>query len=62
MLFGQDIHGPFILIGDQIKVWHQSMLELLDYGADILCEGHAGVIEPDREVRSFIQGFIKQYC
>lgn len=63
VLFGQDIHGPFHPDwGSDKKVWHQSMLELLDYGADILCEGHAGVIVPDREVRSFIQGFIKQYC
>ncbi|HHW61994.1 MAG TPA: MBL fold metallo-hydrolase [Syntrophomonadaceae bacterium] len=63
VLFGQDIHGPFHPDwGSDKKVWHRSMLELLDFEADILCEGHAGVIKPAHEVRSFIQGFINQYC
>ncbi|MGR6836622.1 MBL fold metallo-hydrolase [Syntrophomonas erecta] len=62
ILFGQDIHGPFHPDwGSDKKQWRKSMLELLDYNADILCEGHAGIIQPAKSVRKFIQGYLNQY-
>lgn len=62
VLFGQDIHGPFNKEwGSDIKQWRQSMLELLDLQADILCEGHFGIYQPAREVRRYIEGYLDRY-
>ncbi len=62
ILFGQDIHGPFNKDwGSDINQWHKSMKKLLELNADILCEGHYGIIKPAKRVREFILGFINQY-
>ncbi len=62
VLFGQDIHGPFNKEwGSDIKQWRQSMRELLDLQADILCEGHFGIYQPAREVRRYIEGYLDRY-
>ena len=59
VLFGQDIHGPFqSQWGSDKKAWRYSMQILLDLQADILGEGHYGVIQPRDEVKAFIQGFL----
>ena len=61
VLFGQDIHGPFDSSwGSDIKSWRNSMHRLLDLEADILCEGHFGIIKPAQAVRSFIEGYLQQ--
>ncbi len=40
ILFGQDIHGPFLPIpGSDIETWRRSMIKLVELEADILCEG-----------------------
>ena len=44
VLFGQDIHGPFLSsFGSDIGMWKKSMEKLLALEADILCEGHFGI-------------------
>jgi len=56
VLFGQDIHGPFYKsFGSNLDDYQKSMQKLLDLNADILCEGHFGIIKPASEVLSFIK-------
>jgi hypothetical protein len=59
VLFGQDIHGPYHPNwgGDPAKAVG-SLIKLRDTRADILCEGHYGVIQPADKVAEFIQEFI----
>lgn len=56
ILFGQDIHGPIHseLLSDE-KQYLDSQGRLLDLNADVLLEGHFGVIETKKEVREFIE-------
>jgi glyoxylase-like metal-dependent hydrolase (beta-lactamase superfamily II) len=62
ILFGQDIHGPFISsFGSNIEHWKQSMNKLLALQADILCEGHFGIIQSRVKVEQYIQGYLRQY-
>ncbi len=62
VLFGQDIHGPFYAsFGSDLDAWATSMRRLLELGADILCEGHFGVIRPASEVRGYIEGYLRSY-
>jgi len=60
VLFGQDIHGPLHpqLLSNRDD-YISSLTMLLDLEADILCEGHFGVIRGKKEVRKFIQSFIR---
>jgi len=56
ILFGQDIHGPFYKsFGSNLDDYQKSMQKLLDLNADILCEGHYGVILTTSEVNRFIR-------
>jgi len=56
ILFGQDIHGPFYKsFGSNLDDYQKSMQKLLDLNADILCEGHFGIIKPASEVNRFIR-------
>jgi glyoxylase-like metal-dependent hydrolase (beta-lactamase superfamily II) len=62
ILFGQDIHGPFYnSFGSNLDDWAISMRRLLELKADILCEGHFGVIQPSSEVRNFIEDYLRNY-
>lgn len=56
VLFGQDLHGPFSpdFLSD-LDDFRASTQKLLDLEADILCEGHFGIIQPGSSVRDFIQ-------
>ena len=41
MLFGQDVHGSLHDdFGSDADAYQQSLLQMIDLGADILCEGH----------------------
>jgi len=61
ILFGQDIHGPFMIsFGSNLDDYQKSMQKLLDLNADILCEGHFGVFQPAEKVRSYIKGYMEQ--
>jgi glyoxylase-like metal-dependent hydrolase (beta-lactamase superfamily II) len=58
VLFGQDIHGPYQPIwGGDHQLAVRSLGKLLEIRADILCEGHYGVIQPAAEVEQFIHEF-----
>lgn len=60
ILFGQDIHGPLhpSLLSNRDE-YITSLTMLLTIEADILCEGHYGIIEGKKEVQKFIQSFIR---
>ena len=59
VLFGQDIHGPLHpdLKSDR-KDYMQSLAFIASLNAEILCEGHYGVITGRKKVREFIESFI----
>jgi hypothetical protein len=63
ILFGQDIHGPFMeRFGSDINPWRISMEELLKLDADILCEGHFAIYRTKEAVREYIMGYIRMYA
>jgi glyoxylase-like metal-dependent hydrolase (beta-lactamase superfamily II) len=62
VLFGQDIHGPFYAsFGSNLDDWADSMRRLIDLEADILCEGHFGIMRPAVEVRRYIEDYLRNY-
>ncbi len=62
ILFGQDIHGPFLLsFGSDVEEWKKSMKKLLDLEADILCEGHFGIYRSKDSVGKYIKSYLKMY-
>ncbi|RPI71652.1 MAG: MBL fold metallo-hydrolase [Desulfobacteraceae bacterium] len=62
ILFGQDIHGPFFEeFGANIPHWRQSMQKLIALKADILCEGHFGVYQPNEKVTGYIERYFDEY-
>jgi glyoxylase-like metal-dependent hydrolase (beta-lactamase superfamily II) len=63
VLFGQDIHGPFSdSFGSDLAAWKKSMEILLGLKADILCEGHFGIFQPEAEVEGFIRNYLEMYA
>ncbi len=62
VLFGQDIHGPFLKdFGADLVEWRRSMEKLLALKADILCEGHFGVYRTKEKVTEYIERYIEEY-
>jgi glyoxylase-like metal-dependent hydrolase (beta-lactamase superfamily II) len=62
VLFGQDIHGPFLAeFGANMSHWQKSMETLLTLNADTLCEGHFGVYKPGHVVRQYIERYFDGY-
>jgi glyoxylase-like metal-dependent hydrolase (beta-lactamase superfamily II) len=62
ILFGQDIHGPFMSsFRSSIEDWKKSMEILIALQADILCEGHFGIFQPKDKVEQYIRKYLKQY-
>jgi len=62
ILFGQDIHGPFLKeFKSDLSQWKTSMEKLLALKADILCEGHFGIFQPKEKVESYIKKYLQQY-
>ncbi|MCL2766296.1 MAG: MBL fold metallo-hydrolase, partial [Peptococcaceae bacterium] len=60
ILFGQDIHGPFNQRwGSNMSHWRDSMEALISLKADILCEGHFGIVRSKQAVKKFIEGYLK---
>lgn len=56
VLFGQDMHGPFNkYFRSDINQWESSMEKILALEADILCEGHYGIFEPNEKVVRYIK-------
>lgn len=60
VLFGQDVHGPldYSLRSDAV-LYQASLRKLLGLRADVLCEGHYGVIAGCDNVERFIRGFME---
>jgi glyoxylase-like metal-dependent hydrolase (beta-lactamase superfamily II) len=59
-LFGQDIHGPFFpAFGSNKDQWRHSMGILLELKADILCEGHFGIFQPNDKVEAYINKYLQ---
>ena len=60
LLFGQDVHGPLHrdFRSDRAD-WQRSLRALLALEADVLCEGHYGVIRGRAEGRRFIEEFVE---
>ena len=59
IVFGQDIHGPFLKeFNSNIQDWNISMKKILALEADILCEGHFGIIKGKDSVKKFITGHL----
>ena len=62
ILFGQDIHGPLLAeFGANMAHWQKSMEKLLALKADILCEGHFGVYQPNEKVTEYIERYVEEY-
>ena len=60
ILFGQDIHGPFLpRFNSDLDEWRLSMMKLLKLKCDVLCEGHFGVVEPAEQVDTFIKQHLR---
>jgi glyoxylase-like metal-dependent hydrolase (beta-lactamase superfamily II) len=59
VLFGQDVHGPIhpALLSDP-SLYQDSLKRLLALDADLLLEGHFGIIEGKGAVRQFIKSFM----
>lgn len=60
ILFGQDIHGPYFLKGSNVVQARLSLQRLVGLRADILCEGHFGIYQPAAEVKSYIEGYLRE--
>ncbi len=59
ILFGQDVHGPLdASLKSDRTAYQKSLKLLLSLEADILCEGHYGVMYGKGEVADFIRSFI----
>jgi glyoxylase-like metal-dependent hydrolase (beta-lactamase superfamily II) len=59
VLFGQDVHGPLHDdFGSNRRDYRQSLMQMAELGADILCEGHFGVFRGADRVREFIHSFL----
>jgi glyoxylase-like metal-dependent hydrolase (beta-lactamase superfamily II) len=59
VLFGQDVHGPLdaSLLSNRDD-YRRSLKLLLSLQADLLCEGHYGVLRGKDEVADFIESFL----
>jgi len=61
ILFGQDIHGPFLTsFKSDVRQWRESMEKLLALEVDILCEGHFGIFKSKENAASYIRSQIRQ--
>lgn len=61
VLFGQDIHGPYIPAwGADPAQAAASLQKLIELKADILCEGHFGIYQPASEVERYIAGYLRE--
>jgi glyoxylase-like metal-dependent hydrolase (beta-lactamase superfamily II) len=59
VLFGQDVHGPIEpAIKSDREAYRKSLALLLTLDADILCEGHYGIIDGKDDVKDFIRSFL----
>ena len=59
VLFGQDVHGPIHpALRSDAQRYQASLKQMLDLDADLLLEGHFGIIEGKHAVRQFIRSYL----
>ncbi len=59
VLFGQDVHGPIMAaFGSDQRQYEASLHKMIALDADILCEGHSGIMHGKKRVRDFIESFL----
>jgi len=59
VLFGQDIHGPLHpALGSDAELYRCSLQKLIELKADILCEGHFGIYQPNSAVERYIRSYL----
>jgi glyoxylase-like metal-dependent hydrolase (beta-lactamase superfamily II) len=59
ILFGQDVHGPLDpSLRSNREDYRRSLKLLVSLQADVLCEGHYGVIRGKEKVADFIESFL----
>ena len=59
VVFGQDIHGPYISEwGADREKARSSLQKMIELKADILCEGHFGVYSPADKVEQYISTYL----
>ena len=60
ILFGQDVHGPIhpALLSDQHD-YQKSLQMLLSLEADLLLEGHFGIIRGKQQIQDFIRSYLR---
>ena len=62
VLFGQDVHGPYVAQwGAVMEEVGTSLRKLHGLDADILCEGHFGIFRPNDAVKDYIGQFLARY-
>lgn len=63
VLFGQDIHGPYVVQwGAVMEEVGPSLKKLQELDADILCEGHFGVFRSRKSVRNYIGQYLERFA
>jgi len=62
VLFAQDVHGPLhpSLLSNK-EDFSQSLKQLVSIRADVLCEGHFGIIRGKGAVDRFIRSYLLEY-
>jgi glyoxylase-like metal-dependent hydrolase (beta-lactamase superfamily II) len=59
VLFGQDVHGPIHpSLKSDARCYQASLRQILQLDADLLLEGHFGIIEGKAAVRRFIRSYM----
>lgn len=59
VLFGQDVHGPLdSSLRSDLQDYRASLAYMLKLEADILCEGHYGIIKGKQNVSRFIESYL----
>jgi glyoxylase-like metal-dependent hydrolase (beta-lactamase superfamily II) len=59
VLFAQDVHGPIHpSLKSDARRYRESLGQMLELDADLLLEGHFGIIEGKPAVRRFIQSYM----
>ena len=59
ILFGQDVHGPLHpMLKSEPAAYRQSLQLMIDLEAEVLCEGHFGIIEGSHRVERFIRQYM----
>jgi len=63
ILFGQDVHGPYVAHwGAVMDKVGSSLKRMKELNADILCEGHFGIFSPQKAVAGYMDQFLSRFA